>query len=86
MAVLGQAFCKAKGLFRMEKKKLAYVGFGVLLFALSLLLIGWLFFFFAAALNSAGINQLGVLAIFCALIFGIFYLFSIAMKMMHFGG
>ena len=70
----------------MEKRKIAYVAAGILLFALGLFLIGWLFFFFAAALGTVGINQLGVLAIFCAFIFGIFYLFSIAMKMMHFGG
>ncbi len=66
----------------MVKEKLARLAFGMLLFVISLVLMGWLFMFLIGALNEEGINQLGVIIILGTLTFGIFYLVNIAVKIM----
>jgi hypothetical protein len=55
---------------------------GVTLFIISLFLIAYLFRFFVGSLIESGINRAGVIVIFMVLLFSIFYLFSIAMRIM----
>jgi len=66
----------------MDKEKLAKLAFGMALFIASMILMGWLFMFLAGALNEENINPLGVISILGVLIFGTFYLFKIAVKIM----
>jgi len=62
----------------MNASRYAKIIFGVLLFIASLLLILWFFQFFVVGLSLSTINYFGVLVVLGVLLFGIFYLFSIA--------